>query len=82
MVSAGLITRHADLIDMIEAADQQASRWLAVFEATGERPGVEEILAAHPEIENRQDAALRLLCEELCLRHDRGEHASRSGART
>jgi len=36
----------------------------------GERPGVEEYLARHPELQNQPQAAVELIYEEICLRQE------------
>lgn len=52
-------------------------RWEA-----GERPFVEEILAAHPELAGDPDQVLRLICEEICLRQEHDGHIARSDLMT
>ncbi len=42
MVGAGLITRHANLVDMIQAADEEVVRLMAILEETGERSGADD----------------------------------------
>ncbi|MCH7825243.1 MAG: metallophosphoesterase [Acidobacteria bacterium] len=42
MVDAGLITEHADLGGMVKAADEKASRLMAILEETGEPPGADD----------------------------------------
>ena len=42
MVGAGLITRHANLVGMIQAADEEAVRLMAIVEKTGEPPDANE----------------------------------------
>jgi eukaryotic-like serine/threonine-protein kinase len=51
-----------------QLAGEMADRW-----QQGERPPAEEFLARHPELRNQPDAALRLVCEEICLRQEFNE---------
>jgi serine/threonine protein kinase/Flp pilus assembly protein TadD len=48
-----------------EQVDEMVAAW-----RRGERPLVEEFLARHPEL--GEDAAIRLIYEEVCLRHEVG----------
>jgi serine/threonine protein kinase/tetratricopeptide (TPR) repeat protein len=45
-----------------------ARRW-----QEGERPRTEEFLERHPELREQPEAAIQLICEEICLREDHGE---------
>ena len=51
-------------------ADEMRRRWRA-----GDRPLVEDYLAAHAELRDRPESAIELLYEELCLRQECGEEA-------
>ena len=42
MVAAGLITEHADLVGMIQAADEQSGWLLAIREETGKQPSADD----------------------------------------
>jgi serine/threonine protein kinase/Flp pilus assembly protein TadD len=48
-----------------EQVDEMVAAW-----RRGERPVAEEFLARHPELS--EDAAIRLIYEEVCLRHESG----------
>src|SRR6516225_3021564 len=50
-------------------ATQQVDEMVAAWRR-GERPLAEEFLARHPEL--GEDAAIRLIYEEVCLRHESG----------
>jgi serine/threonine protein kinase/tetratricopeptide (TPR) repeat protein len=52
-------------------ADDMAAAW-----RRGQRPLVEEVLAAHPEFYARPEVVLRLICEEVCLRQEAREEIS------
>lgn len=49
-------------------AGEMARRW-----RQGERPLTEEFLVRHPELREHPPAALKLVCEEICLRQEHGE---------
>jgi serine/threonine protein kinase/tetratricopeptide (TPR) repeat protein len=46
---------------------------MAVCWRQGERPTAEEFLSRYPELKDDTDAALHLICEEICLRQDYGQ---------
>src|SRR5258708_20961069 len=47
--------------------EDMGRRWTA-----GEHPVVEEYLAHHPELRDQPEAAVQLVCEEICLREEHG----------
>ncbi len=49
-------------------AEEMTAAW-----RRGERPLVEEILSAHPDLAARPEVVLRLICEEVCLRQEARE---------
>ncbi len=51
-----------------QLAVEMADRW-----QHGERPLAEEFLARHPDLRDQPDAALRVICEEICLRQEHNE---------
>lgn len=51
-----------------QLAGQMAERW-----RRGERPLAEEFLAQHAELLETPPAAIKLICEEICLRQEHGE---------
>jgi tetratricopeptide (TPR) repeat protein len=57
------------LIDRL--AEDLARRWRA-----GERPVVEDYLAAHPELRDQPEAGVELIYEELCLRQEFGQEVA------
>src|SRR5262245_12622422 len=48
-------------------AEEMAAAW-----RRGERPPVEQFLDRLPELWQKRDAAFRVICEEVCLRHELG----------
>jgi serine/threonine protein kinase/tetratricopeptide (TPR) repeat protein len=54
-----------------QLADDMAGLW-----DQGQRPLVEDYLARHPELQDRAEAALELLSQEICLRQEHGEAVS------
>jgi serine/threonine protein kinase/Tfp pilus assembly protein PilF len=51
-----------------QLAGEMAARW-----RRGERPLAEEFLAQHAELLDTPPAAIKLICEEICLRQEHGE---------
>jgi serine/threonine protein kinase/TolA-binding protein len=56
-----------------DARASEAARAMAAAWHSGQRPGVEEVLEAHPELAATPRTALRLISEELYLRRESGE---------
>jgi hypothetical protein len=54
------------LVDRL--AEELGRRWRA-----GERPIVEDYLSTYPQLSDQPGAAVELIYEELCLRHEHGE---------
>jgi serine/threonine protein kinase/Flp pilus assembly protein TadD len=58
-----------------EPAEQLAAEMAAAWRS-GSFVNVEEVLAAHPELADYPDAAVRLIYEEMCLREEFGQAAA------
>ncbi len=56
---------------VVGLAAEMRRRWLR-----GERPGVEEYLTSHPELQEQPEAAIALIYEELTLRRECGSEQS------